>query len=252
MATPTAAAAVAALTKVRRPLTPTGSVTSNGLVASWSRSSAVERAAPKRALRLATPTNPATIATNQPATAERWGSDAAASAPTKAKAPNTIQAIRNRFDAAIPVHMPSNSEITVMPMISAGLSLVPSVSIAHRSTEPGTLSITTSPTRVTSDGMRELMPDNSSPTPSASPAARIPDTPAIPREISVAESSADPSRCSTVVSTSSGSCAVSVISSLMAGLSDLQYPWPSPKSGRATTKHLVKGCPGRRRRAAPR
>ena len=56
--------------------------------------------------------------------------------------PNTIQAVLNRRAVRMPVTAPMIKLITMTPMTRAGLSLLPRVSIAHFSTDPGTLSIT--------------------------------------------------------------------------------------------------------------
>ena len=111
----------------------------------------------------------------------------------------------NFFDAAIPVRPPSSRLISVMPTMSAGLSLVPSVSIAHLSTEPGEFSMTTSPTRMISDGILFEIPDKSSPTPSATPAARTPDVAAATPETGIAIDGAS-ALISSIAALVAGSC----------------------------------------------
>ena len=86
----------------------------------------------------------------------------------------TIAPVRAFFEVATPVAAPMSKLTTTIPATRAGLSFVPKVSIAHRSTEPGTFSMAMSPTRRTSDGTFELRPDRNSPIPSATPPATMP------------------------------------------------------------------------------
>jgi hypothetical protein len=96
---------------------------------------------------------------------------------TKPGTPNATKprlANVGRVRATLPRTAPKMSDTTTMPITSAGLSFVPSVSIAHRSTAPGVRSIARSPRLRTREGAENMSPAMSSETARASAAARIP------------------------------------------------------------------------------
>ena len=101
-----------------------------------------------------------------------------AMAPNAAKAANAATPTHSRRRAARPTTTPTSSATTTIPPSSAVLLAWPSAAIDERMTVVGAWSMTQSPTAATSDGAAPERPATSSVTPSATPAATAPASPA--------------------------------------------------------------------------
>ena len=122
-------------------------------------------------------TAPATAAATEASTVTAWsarGSRSPATIPTRAAAPKASHPIHGRRRAAGATSAPSPRQTTTIVVTRTGLSAVPSESMPVRTSEPGAWSMISPPTEPTSDCPGLPVPDTSSPTPSATPAAASP------------------------------------------------------------------------------